>query len=295
MKIILVATDNRGKNLVFVSDTLRAYSLSEAVNLAREGKIENVYPVKKKTGVYLRSSQATPAKEQLDRLSISSHRLFSLADSVNYAGTTPAVGDYLRLYAGVLVRHEPYIRMKGRPDVAKKVVKTKLQPHRELIFAAAKKFDVDPYLLGAIIIDEIVRMNPFENTANKLATFFVGKNTSAGVAQVKMETARGLIMAGYYNPDPKDNKLSPENIQKTSRAYLYAYVQEPKHSISFAAARMRALTDEWKRFVDLRKRPEIIATLYHLGHKNPRMHPEPNDRGLQITNEFSLLAKEWLH
>ena len=36
MKIILVATDARGKNLVFVSDTLRAYSLQDAVALANE-------------------------------------------------------------------------------------------------------------------------------------------------------------------------------------------------------------------------------------------------------------------
>ena len=61
----------------------------------------------------------------------------------------------------------------------------------------------------------------------------------------------------------------------------------------FAAARMSALTDEWKKFIDLSARPEIIATLYHLPYKNPHGTPEANARGLQITEEFYQLAKEW--
>ena len=51
---------------------------------------------------------------------------------------------------------------------------------------------------------------------------------------------------------------------------------------------------EWKKFVDLRERPEIIATLYHLKHKDPHTHAKPNDRGLQIAEEFYKLAKQWL-
>jgi len=45
MKIILVATNSQGKNLVFVTDTLQACSLQEALQLAKEEKIENAYPV----------------------------------------------------------------------------------------------------------------------------------------------------------------------------------------------------------------------------------------------------------
>lgn len=62
----------------------------------------------------------------------------------------------------------------------------------------------------------------------------------------------------------------------------------------FAVARMRALIDEWRRFVDLSQRPEIIATLYHLPYKKPHADPRPNDRGLQIVKEFYPLAKNWI-
>ena len=215
-------------------------------------------------------------------------------DNINYALTTPAFGNYWRLYQGSLIRDQPLIVINGHPRITKEAVKVKIQPHRDLIFAAAKKFKIDPYLLGAIIIDEIARMYPFEEIADKLGASFVGANTSAGIAQVKMDTAIDLIASGYYNPNPNDSKLSPANAGKISRSYLYEYVQQPKHSISFAAARMRKLADEWKKFVDLSKRPEIIATLYSLKRGNPHAHPQPNDRGLQIAEEFYQLTKEWL-
>jgi len=57
---------------------------------------------------------------------------------------------------------------------------------------------------------------------------------------------------------------------------------------------MRHFIDEWKKFIDLSKRPEIIATLYSLSKDSPKSNPQPNDRGLQIANEFYDLAKEWL-
>jgi len=57
---------------------------------------------------------------------------------------------------------------------------------------------------------------------------------------------------------------------------------------------MRALIDEWRKFIDISKSPNIIATLYSLKGKTPHAHPEPNNRGLQIANEFYKLAKEWL-
>jgi hypothetical protein len=77
---------------------------------------------------------------------------------------------------------------------------------------------------------------------------------------------------------------------------LYTYVKKPKHSIFFAAARMRELADRWKRFVDLSVMPDIVATLYHLrdAEKKPHGNPKPNERGLQISEEFYKLATEWL-
>lgn len=297
MKIILVATGAKGKNVVFVADTLQAYTLEETIRLAKEGKLRNIYAVNGSAGVHLRSSRNVPKKEQLEQLSVSSRQLFAVASGLrNAPSTSPALNRYLQLY-------ETSLKEKGGPFITPvddyvriltQDAKEKLQPHRRLVFDAAKKFNIDPYLLGAIIIDELARVKPFEDVFEKLAVFFVGTDVSAGIAQVKIETARGLIQDGYYNPNPNDPELSPENIGKVSRAYLHQFVKKPKYSIFFAAARVRALIDEWKKFADLSAMPEIIATLYHLPYKNPHGNPEANPRGLQISGEFYRFAKVWL-
>jgi hypothetical protein len=280
--------------MVFVTDTLRAYSVEEAVRLVKKGKLENVYPATRGTSTYLRTKPSVPKEEKLERLSISSYRLFASADDIRYALSTPAFSDYWQLYRQSLEGDEEFIVVGGHPRITKKAARVRLQMHRELVFEAAKRFNVDPYLLGAIIIDEIARLAAFEEITNLLAVYFVGRNTSGGIAQVKTDTARGLIKQGYYNPDPGDPKLSKEKINRAPRSYLYSYVKQPKHSIHFAAARMRALIDEWKKFIDLPQWPEIITTLYHLPHKAPHANPRPNDRGLQIVKEFYPLAKRWL-
>lgn len=295
MKIILVATDARGKNVVFVSDTLHAYSLGEAVLLAKEEKFENTYTVKGKNGTYLRTRRDTPTNEQLEKLSVSARQLFAFANDTRSAASTPALARYVQLYEYTLQKDGGplIITSDKKGKITKEAARIKLQPHRELIFSAAKRFKVDPYLLAAIIIDEIARFGVIENIMDLLFGYFIGLNASAGIAQVKIDTARGLIQTDYYNPDPNNPKLSPEKIGKMPRLDLYGYVKQPKHNIFFAAARMRSLIDAWKKYADINDTPEIIAALYSM-YKPPHAHPEANDRGLQIANEFYQLAQQWL-
>jgi hypothetical protein len=292
-KIILVATNSQRKNLVFVDDTLRVYPLEEAIKLAGDGQFKNVCVAKRSGNLYLRTKPNTPAENRLDKISISSHQLFSSADDIDGALLFPGFKNFWKKYQSVLSQAESdYIIIDGYSRISKETVKSKLLSCEDLVFEAAKKFNIDPYLLAAIIIDEISRFGPIESITDPLLGYFIGINTSAGIAQVKTDTARGLIKSGYYNPDP--DKLSPKNIDKISRRQLYQYVEQPKHSICFAAARIKSLIDAWKKFVDLNKRPEIIATLYSLDHKTPHSSPQPNSRGQQITNEFYKLAQKWL-
>lgn len=293
IKIILVATNAQGKNLVFVDNRLRAYSLEEAIVLAKDGKLENICTCRRSGALYLRTKPNAPEENRLDKISISSYRLFSSADNINNALLFPGFKDYWQKYQSALNKEEnDYIIIDGHSRVSKEAVKTKLQSCKDLVFEAAKKFDIDPYILSAIIIDEIARLGPIENITDPLKVYFLGINASVGIAQVKIETARGLIKSGYYNPDP--DRLSSKNIDKISRQQLCQYVEQPKHGIYFAAATIRSLIDEWKKSADLNKRPEIIATLYHLNHKIPHFDPQPDSRGQQIAGEFYKLAQEWL-
>ncbi len=89
--------------------------------------------------------------------------------------------------------------------------------HRELVFEAAEKFDIDPYLLGAILIDEIARLIPFESIVDKIELSILGRNTSFGVAQVKTDTANAIAAAkdkGYtiYSVEQTHNSSALQGI-----------------------------------------------------------------------------------
>ncbi|MEK7562289.1 MAG: hypothetical protein AAB509_01235 [Patescibacteria group bacterium] len=298
VKIILIVTDTKRKSLVFVDENLRVYSLQEAIKSTQNGLLKNVYTVNRSGNFYLRSTPSSPKEGKLDRISISSHQLFYSLDDIGKILSIPAFKNYWQKYQQNLLQEQQekidaYIIIDGSPRVVKTTAKFRLTANKDIIFAAAEKFDVDSYLLAAIIIDEIARLSPFEEIADLLAGSFVGKNTSGGIAQVKTDTARGLMLIGCYNPDP--NKFSSkEKIKKASRQQIYSYVKESKHSIFFGAARIRYFIDRWKKFIDLSKRPEIIATLYSPSRDDPKNNPQPNLRGLQIANEFYKLAQDWL-
>lgn len=297
MNIVLVITDSGGKNVVFTTDALQSHSMDDAAKLVVQGMIGNIHVVQTGAGSYLRANPNAVEKDNLDVLSISSYKLFASLDNISVVMPLPGFRLYWKLYQAYLKGRKregaTIVRIEGRPRTTVEHVMEKLSPHRTLVFDAAEHFSIDPYLLGGIIIDEIARANVIEEISDVLLLSFVGWNSSAGVAQVKMETARGLIRQGYYNPNPRDGKLSKKNIGTVPRAYLYKYVVQPKHSIFFAAAHVRALIDRWLPFVDISDRPDIIGTLYSL-KRDPHPNPQPNDRGRQIAGKFYRLAKRIL-
>ena len=297
VKIILIATDARKKSLVFVDEMLRVYSLQEAIKSAKDGLFKNVYAVNRSGSFYLRTSSNAPKEDKLDHISISSYQLFYSLDDIGRILSFPAFKNYWEKYQqnlmqGTQEKLDACIIIDGHPRIAKITVRYKLVTNKDIIFASAKKFDVDPYLLGAILIDEIARADSTEDIADMLAVYFIGRNTSIGIGQVTTDVAKDLIVYDYYNPDP--NKFSSkEKIKKITRREIYEYLKQPQHNIFFTGAHMRSLIDAWIKFINLSENSEVLASLYSM-KKDPHSNPQPNDRGLQTANEFYNLAKEWL-
>ncbi len=295
MRIVFAISDTRRKNLVFSMDNLKAYSLKDSIMLVRKGRLESVHEVKTGQGSYIRANPNTDENDNLDAISISANH-FYLAIKDFTCLLSPkkfkSCMNHLELHFSMTEeRGEAVIYVENHPLITREQVIEKIAPHKKLILAAAKEFSVDPNTLGAIIIDEIVRANPWEEALDKLGSVYVADNTSVGLAQVKIKTARELIKKNYYNPNPDDIKLSSNKMSKTHRAYLYAYVVQPRHNIRFAAARIRQTIDYWAYKIDLSNRPEIIGTLYSQGLGEPKTNPRSSDRGLQIAQEFYPLFK----
>ena len=101
MKIILVVTDSKRKNLVFVSDKLDILSLDEAVKLAKEGKIEGTHTVRRSSGVFLRTNKNIPRSQELETMALSFSQLSSFHDDINGLVSTP-FSNYLKLYENAL-------------------------------------------------------------------------------------------------------------------------------------------------------------------------------------------------
>ena len=296
MKFILVITDVYGKNLAFVSKELRTLSLAEAIEAVRHGDVVGAYVVERKTGAYIRTKRSVPKLEQFEKLAIPFRNLLRYVQGASYVKNVPALKTYLDLFSSSLQPNQPFITLAGQPPwkVLAAGVKEKVIPQHLNIFASAEKFKIDPYLLGAILIDEVAWMNPFEEILDVLGVKIIGGNTSVGIAQVKTDTANNIIAQGFYNPNPADPKLPFKKMNKDAREHLYDYLVDPKHSVFFAGAYIRSLINYWASNIDLATRPDIIGTLYSQGYGKPKPNPETNERGTQIATEFYALAKQWL-
>ena len=93
-----------------------------------------------------------------------------------------------------------------------------IKKYQDILLVAANTQHIDPAILGAILIDEYLRMG-LDGWFDWCAKF--GVNTSVGVAQIKVESARNIIRFGYYSPNADDTKLSKDKINTTSRNHIY--------------------------------------------------------------------------
>lgn len=292
MKFVLVVTDANGKNLAFVSKELQTLSLTEAIDAVRRGDVAGAYIVERKTGAYIRTKASVPKLEQFEKIAVPFKNLLLYAQGV--AVDSQPLNRYIEAYASSLQKGQIIIRPVGYISILTADVKNRIVPRHEDILDAAHQFTIDPYLLGAILIDESARLLPFEPIIDAVKGGFAGRNASVGIAQVKLETANSLIKKGLYNPNSDDKALPFKTLNDGARIYLYGYVIQPRHNIFFSAAFIRSLINEWGKKIDLAKRPEIIATLYHREHIVPHNNPAPDERGSQIAGEFYRLAKQWL-
>ncbi|MBM3261712.1 DUF1402 family protein [Candidatus Kaiserbacteria bacterium] len=295
MKIVLVVTDSGGKSFGFVSDTMQVFSMEEVSRLISTGKLVGVHIVQSQYGVYARSMPNIDSEDNLDSMSVSGREIVSFANQTRHSISTPPISAYMERYLASLKEGRPFLVPVGQEKVLVADIKSVFSPHHSLVITAAREFNVNASLLGAILIDELARMQPFEDLIDALGAKIIGRDVSVGVMQVKIDTAHQLIKKGLYHPNPADKELPYKGaLSNVERAHVYEYLIQPKHNIRFGAARMRDLIDEWMKVVDISQRSEIIATLYSLPYRKPHAKPEANERGNQIATEFYKLAKKWL-
>lgn len=290
MKIILVITNNNGKSILFVLDDFRSMVLEEAIDYVKKGKIDNAHIVKTKKGDYIRSNPNQTVRDNLDSISIS---IKALTKTPNKEETSILRTHYRRkdfFLKGKEDLGEKIFYIDGKRSKTEEEIIRYLSRYKSMILSVAKDKNVDPFLLAGIIIDEYLRKNWEDALFDQLAG--LGYDSSVGIAQVKVSTAKLLIKGGFYNPAPKDKRFLPKNISRLPNRHLYKYLNDPKHSVYFAAAKINQVKKDFSSRYDIKKL-EILASLYSRRDLE-KTKGKANSRGKQIATEFYQIAKKVL-
>ncbi|MFA5880181.1 MAG: DUF3892 domain-containing protein [Candidatus Margulisiibacteriota bacterium] len=279
MKIILVITNSKGKKVGFIADNGQLLTLQEAIAATEKGLFEHVRILKTKTGIFLRSNLNSLLEDNLNNMVVKYGIFFrNIKNEI--------LENYLKNRSDNLEKkysHGDLIYIDGIARTYKPDVISVISKNSDNIKMSARKYGIDPFILGSILIDEYCRRN-IDDRADFLAIF--GTNTSVGLAQVKIATARSMISQNICKDEAFTASLSNKE--------LYDYLVQEKYSIDFAAARIRQIIDYWKKQknVNINTRADVIGQVYSQGLGRPKENPIILDRGNQVKNEFYPLAQQ---
>jgi len=274
-KILLVITDSRGVSQAFVTDDFQYMLLNEAITSVRRGIVSGVHLVEGPGGTYLRSNRNASRLDNLDSLSVTAGSVSERIKNLFRSSQNRGIEAYAKAYGKFLeLRHDrdELLYLDGVARISKREVIRRIRPLRRKIEEAAETYKIDTYLLAAILIDELARLGP-DDLLDILGR--LGVNTSVGLAQVSMSTARNLIRRKYY---PEDPDISDRN--------LYNLLSDDAVSVQFAAAYLSYV----RVFRERRGYGVSTAELASCYSGKPLSPLKP--RGREIANKLRRFARE---
>lgn len=275
-KIILVVRNRHGKTTAFVTDAFETLSLDNVISYIQSGLLQGLHIVETKSRIYVRSDRNQSKADNLGNLTVPAGSLSEQLSELTLK--EKVVQTYLKAYGKFLElrnNKNELIYLDKIARVTKEDVTRRLKPLVPKIRKSAKSKMIDQQLLGAILIDELARRGP-DDLFDVLG--YAGANTSVGLAQVKMITARLVIEKGYSDIS---SSISTQD--------LYGLLTDDEEAVKFAAAYMRFIIDNRTRR-GLGTTPSDIAAAYSRGHNTKKIWP----RGKTIVKDVIPMAKELL-
>ncbi|MBE7052211.1 MAG: RHS repeat-associated core domain-containing protein [Ruminococcaceae bacterium] len=167
-------------------------------------------------------------------------------------------------------------------EAADKIIKD----NASYIISAAQNFGVNPGILAATIYAE-QRLNvDWKDDYIDGIVGFYGMDTSIGIGQVKISTAKLMEDEGYMpkisQTDAGWNVPIIGFVHGSEQMAREKVLEIPELNIKYAAGYLKYFQDEWEAvYPDIDGKTDILATLYNLGHKqtSPNSNPKPNDFG----------------
>ena len=289
MNILLKLANKPLQKELFVDENLKIYGKEEIILLIKKQRINNLSLAKRNGKLHVKSKSNTKTTDNISNKSISHTELLSFYKNYPKATTNRKVKEYVAIrknqqkksFIIVMDDRGDFVSTKTDDDI-----NGHLERYKSAIIKAAREQKVDPNLLGAILIDEYCRMG-WDDWLDWLGALNI-KDTSIGIAQIKLSTAREILKKQYYNPAP--GKIT----SKSPPAQIWLYLNQPEHSIYFSAAVIKLSIDYWqKKKIDVSNQPKILAYLYSSGYTK-NIKGATGKRCTQISTDFYQKAKSIL-
>jgi len=276
-KIILVISNSKGKNIRFITNDFICLTIDIVIDHVKSGLLKGLHIVNSAKGTFVRSNPNRSSKDNLDSLSVSENSFAKRHKDPYYKDKVMLA--YLKTRAKALeliYRPNELIYLGGLARGTKKDIFERFRPLKKVIKSASSKHNINPVLLTAILVDELVRLG-LDDLFDVLGYF--GMNTSIGLAQVRLSTAKDMIKKGYYNHSNKD----------ISDQELYDLLNNDKHAVEFAASYIHWVYD-YRNQRKMKVNDNNMATSYSSGQTETSVTP----RGKSIINELYPIAKQIL-
>lgn len=192
---------------------------------------------------------------------------------------------YIELHADRMpILHRAEFLLEYSETDAEKRAAQLVELYAPIIKAAAKEFDVDSVLVGAMIYQEQSTNVNFIDTLADTIGGIIGLNTSVGIGQVRVNTARALEER-YPQLVPEVVFSSDDNFARVER------LKDPFLNIRYVAAKVHFDMAHWRNAgIDISEKPEILGTLYNTQDVaqpiTPHANPEANEFGKGVGENY---------
>ncbi|MCL2400645.1 MAG: DUF4157 domain-containing protein [Defluviitaleaceae bacterium] len=199
----------------------------------------------------------------------------------------PPIGPVVELgqQAGNWVADRRTERQERRSEANRTRADQVVMDNAEYILNAASHFDINPAILAsAIQAEHYLNVDWVDSLTDNIGGFY-GLNTSIGVAQVRVNTARRMEEAGLMPEITRYhggwNLPFGGFLHGTETMARSVALQDPQTNTMYAAALMRYYTDRWEsEYPGIANSPGVLATLFNQGELNPpHCSPVPNSFG----------------
>ena len=187
--------------------------------------------------------------------------------------------------------HKVGLSLRYTETKAEKRATNLIKNYAPAIKDVAREFKVDPVIVASVIYQEQATNVNFIDKLTDYIGGLLGINTSIGIGQVRIDTAKALEK--YYpnlNPFYKERGFANSNIVRVER------LKDPLTNIRYVAAKIKFSQAGWAQAgFDIQNKPEILGTLYNIEDVfipvKPHASPKANDFGKGVKNNYNKIKK----